>query len=112
MAADTKQLIADTLFEILERQKIDAVTVKSLVEACGISRQTFYYHFRDIMEGVEWAAAQTLQETVDASMKAATKALDSIIREAGEESTPKGAPAPEAGKGAHPAGATTIEILL
>ena len=47
-----------------------------------------------------------------ASMKAATKALDSIIREAGEESTPKGAPAPEAGKGAHPAGATTIEILL
>ena len=47
-----------------------------------------------------------------ASMKAATKALDSIIREAGEESTPKGALTPKAGKGAHPAGVTTIEILL
>lgn len=57
------------------------------------------------------ARMKALQEA-SSSMKAATKALDSIIREAGEDSTTKGAPAPEAGKGAHPTGATTIEILL
>lgn len=67
----------------------------------------------DVKAGRKISAARmkALKEA-SASMKAATKALDSIIREAGEESTPKGAPAPEAGKGAHPAGATTIEILL
>ena len=67
----------------------------------------------DVKAGRKISAARmkALKEA-SASMKAATKALDSIIREAGEESTPKGARAPEAGKGAHPAGATTIEILL
>ena len=67
----------------------------------------------DVKAGRKISAARmkALKEA-SASMKAATKALDSIIREAGEESTPKGGPAPEAGKGAHPSGATTIEILL
>ena len=81
MAIDAKKTIAETLFRLLERKPVDKITVKELVDACGISRQGFYYHFRDIMEVVEWAAAQTLQETVDASMKAATprEALKLVI---------------------------------
>lgn len=30
------------------------MTVKSLIEACNISRQTFYYHFQDLTEVIEW----------------------------------------------------------
>ena len=69
MAADTKQLIVDTLFELLEHRKLDTVTVKSLVEACGISRQTFYYHFRDIMDVLEWGIRQTLERDLEASLQ-------------------------------------------
>ena len=67
----------------------------------------------DIKAGRKISASRlkALREA-SASMKAATKALDSIIREAGEDSTPKGGSAPDARKGAHPSGATTIEILL
>ena len=69
MAADTKQMIADTLFEILEHKKIDAVTVKSLAEACGISRQTFYYHFQDILDVLEWGTRQALEQDVAESLR-------------------------------------------
>ena len=58
MAADTKQMIADSLFGLLEHKKIDDITVKYLVEYCGISRQTFYYHFQDIYDLVEWACIE------------------------------------------------------
>ena len=48
MHADTKQIIARQLFAFLGYKKIEDITVKDLVDACHISRQTFYYHFHDI----------------------------------------------------------------
>ena len=50
MAVDMKQLIAETLARLLERKSVDKITVKELVETCGISRQAFYYHFQDIVD--------------------------------------------------------------
>ena len=43
-------------------------TVKDLVEACGISRQTFYYHFQDILEVIEWSMQQAMQEMLAQSL--------------------------------------------
>ena len=56
MPLDVKSAVADALMEMITRRGADKITVKDLVEACGISRQTFYYHFRDITDVVEWAA--------------------------------------------------------
>ena len=42
------------------------------MEVCGISRQTFYYHFKDIVDVVEWAAQQGVQRLVRESLNAAT----------------------------------------
>ena len=58
MAIDTKQMITEKLFELLSREKSENVTVKRLVEECGISRQTFYYHFKDIIDVMEWGCRQ------------------------------------------------------
>lgn len=46
MAVDMKQMISNTMAGLLEHKSVDKITVKELVEACGISRQAFYYHFR------------------------------------------------------------------
>ena len=72
MAVDVKQMIAETLAQLLERKSVDKVTAKELVDACGISRQAFYYHFQDIMEVIEWITAQSLQEAVTVSLAAPT----------------------------------------
>lgn len=45
MPADMKAIIAQAFKELAQQKSIDKITVKSLIESCGISRQTFYYHF-------------------------------------------------------------------
>lgn len=54
MPGDMKSKIADVLNDMLKHKNLDKITVKELVDACNISRQSFYYHFRDIMDVVEW----------------------------------------------------------
>ena len=89
MAVDMKQMIAQTLAGLLEHKSVDKITVKELVDTCGISRQGFYYHFQDIMEVIEWSMEQAIQRTVDASLAAATpqEALKILILSLRENST-------------------------
>ena len=77
MANDTKKLIADSLTSLLEHKQLDRITVKYLVEYCGISRQTFYYHFQDIMDVLEWGAGQTVEQMLKESLNA-SNARDAI----------------------------------
>ena len=55
MPIDMKNVIADAFASLIQRQNVDKITVKALIEACGISRQTFYYHFQDMMDVIEWS---------------------------------------------------------
>lgn len=50
----TKELLAITLQELMKKNNLDKITIKNLTQACGINRQTFYYHFKDIYELVYW----------------------------------------------------------
>ena len=38
----------------MEVKPIDKITVKDLVELCSVNRQTFYYHFDDVYDLLEW----------------------------------------------------------
>ena len=58
MPLDVKAAVADALLELIRRKDADKITVKDLVEVCGISRQTFYYHFKDIYDLVEWSCQE------------------------------------------------------
>ena len=68
MPVDVKGAVAAAFLEMAARKDVDKITVKDLVEACGISRQTFYYHFRDIMDVLEWSiqreTARLVEETL------------------------------------------------
>ena len=48
MSAYTKQAIKNSFLKLLNERPISRVTVKAIVEDCGINRNTFYYHFADI----------------------------------------------------------------
>lgn len=54
MSGFTKDVIARTLIELLDEKPMSKVTVKDIVERCGVNRNTFYYHFHDIPEVVEY----------------------------------------------------------
>lgn len=50
----TKARLAKSLKELMAEQTLDKITVKEIVQKCGVNRQTFYYHFRDIYDLLDW----------------------------------------------------------
>ena len=68
MPVDMKAVIAGTYLQLVQHGNVDKITVKALIDACHISRQTFYYHFRDIMDVLEWSiqreTARLVEETL------------------------------------------------
>lgn len=48
MAQFTKRAIVESFFKLLNQKPLDKITVKELVDDCGINRNTFYYHFEDL----------------------------------------------------------------
>ena len=58
MAKDTKQRLANSLKKLLSLRTLDHITVKEIVEDCGINRQTFYYNFQDVYDLLDWIFQQ------------------------------------------------------
>lgn len=50
----TKKAIAYTFKDLLEEKPFNKITVNDIANKCDINRQTFYYHFQDIRDLVEW----------------------------------------------------------
>ena len=50
----TKKALAESLKELGSTRILDKITVADITEHCGVNRQTFYYHFKDILDLIEW----------------------------------------------------------
>ncbi len=50
----TKKAIAYTFKDLLKEKPFNKITVSDIAKKCDINRQTFYYHFQDIRDLVEW----------------------------------------------------------
>ena len=48
MSDITKNALANSLTELMAATPLDKITVKDIVEDCGINRNTFYYYYHDI----------------------------------------------------------------
>lgn len=53
MPSFTKKAIIDSFLKLLREKPLDKITIKDIVEECGVNRNTFYYHFEDIPSLVE-----------------------------------------------------------
>ena len=50
----TKKALSDSLKQLTHEKLFDKISVKDITDRCGITRQTFYYHFTDKFELLEW----------------------------------------------------------
>ncbi len=50
----TKQLLADSLLKLMKEKPLNKISIREIVADCGVNRQTFYYHFQDIYDLLEW----------------------------------------------------------
>ena len=49
----TKKAIQASFIKLLNQRPLSQITVKDIVEDCGVNRNTFYYHFRDLHALIE-----------------------------------------------------------
>lgn len=74
MSGFTKEIIIRTLFELLNEKPLARITVKDIVERCGVNRNTFYYHFKDISDVVEYALLREVDKAFERPVE-----VDSVL---------------------------------
>ena len=50
----TKQALAGAIKRLMEKKPLAKISVGDITAECGVNRQTFYYHFKDKYELVNW----------------------------------------------------------
>ena len=50
----TQKAIKESFIKLLNDKPLHQITVKDIVEDCGVNRNTFYYHFTDIPTPVSY----------------------------------------------------------
>lgn len=70
----TQKAIKETFIQLLEERPLSEITVKDIVETCGINRNSFYYHFQDLPALLE----EIIKEEADAVIEKYSS-VDSIV---------------------------------
>ena len=58
MCCNTKKKIADGLAEMMRQKPLRKITVQDIMDCGNMKRQSFYYHFQDIYEVIEWTCEE------------------------------------------------------
>ena len=54
----TKSALADAMKKLMVRKSFAKISISDLCEECGLNRKSFYYHFKDIYDLVEWVCLE------------------------------------------------------
>lgn len=65
MSQVTKRALEQSLKNLLLKKPLTKITINEIAEDCGISRMTFYYHFKDIYDLVEWACVEDARKALE-----------------------------------------------
>ena len=65
MSQVTKRALEQSLKNLLLKKPLTKITINDIAEDCGINRMTFYYHFKDIYDLVEWSCLEDATRALD-----------------------------------------------
>ena len=65
MSQTTKRALEASLKNLLLLKPLDKITINDIAEDCGINRMTFYYHFKDIYDLVEWTCVEDASKALE-----------------------------------------------
>ena len=65
MSQITKRALEESLKRMLLKKPVNKITILDITEDCGISRMTFYYHFKDIYDLIEWSCVEDAAKALD-----------------------------------------------
>ena len=81
MANLTEKAIKASALKLLNDKPMNQITVKDIVEDCGINRNSFYYHFRDLPSLIEEMVTEQAENIISEypSINSLEECLDAAI---------------------------------
>lgn len=64
MPGFTKRAIRNSFMKLLNERPISQITVKDIVQDCGINRNSFYYHYQDLPSMIEEIVLEETDEII------------------------------------------------
>jgi probable dihydroxyacetone kinase regulator len=64
MSETTKRALAMSLKKLLDEKPLEKITINDITSDCGVNRQTFYYHFQDIYDLIEWMYTTAAEKAI------------------------------------------------
>lgn len=61
----TKKALAESMKELMLKYPVKKISVKDIAEGCSLNRQSFYYHFRDKYDLINWIYYTEFVSNVD-----------------------------------------------
>lgn len=61
----TKRALEASLKKLLLQKPLNKITINDITEDCGVNRMTFYYHFKDIYDLVDWILVEDAAKALE-----------------------------------------------
>ena len=61
----TKRALEQSLKNLLLQKPLHKITISDIADDCGITRMTFYYHFKDIYDLIEWSCEEDARKALE-----------------------------------------------
>ena len=65
MSQMTKRALEQSLKNLLLQKPLHKITISDIADDCGINRMTFYYHFKDIYDLVDWILVEDASKILE-----------------------------------------------
>ena len=81
MANFTEKAIKESFIRLLKEKPLSKITVKDIVEDCGINRNSFYYHYQDVPQLLNCIIADEADRLIEAypTIESREKAFDVAV---------------------------------
>ena len=60
-----KRALEASLKKLLLQKPLNKITINDITEDCGVNRMTFYYHFKDIYDLVDWIMVEDAAKALE-----------------------------------------------
>ncbi|WP_160677590.1 dihydroxyacetone kinase transcriptional activator DhaS [Clostridium sp. C8-1-8] len=61
----TKRALAASIKQLMETIPLSKISIQEIADNCGLNRQTFYYHFKDKFDLVNWIYYTEVTKNID-----------------------------------------------
>lgn len=65
MSQTTKRALEASLKKLLLQKPLNKITINDITEDCGVNRMTFYYHFKDIYDLIDWIMVEDAAKALE-----------------------------------------------